>query len=65
MNDIKLFFFNSLSVTTGLFFYSLFVYFIYLIFMKEDETENKKIENKDEKEKEKIDNFDVLEDAEN
>lgn len=65
MNDVKLFLFNSLSVTTGLVFYSLFVYFAYLIFMKEDETENKNLENKDDKEKEKVDNFDILEDTEN
>lgn len=64
MNTLQQFFFNSLTVTTGLVFYSLFIYFIYLVFMKEEDNqvENNKVEENPEKEK--IDNFDVLEDSE-
>jgi len=63
MNDIKVFFFNSLTVTTGLIFYSLFVYIVYLIFLKESEKESEQKEINNSEEKEKIDNFDILEDA--
>lgn len=63
MNDTKLFFFNSLSFTVGLIFYTIFLYILYYLFLKEKE-ENVEKENveKENVEKENLDNFDVLED---
>ena len=57
--------YNSLSVTFGLILYSLIVYLVYYLFLKEtqDNSEEQSVENSVEHKKENIDNFDILEDA--
>ena len=40
MDNIKLFLFNSLSVTFGLFLFTFLIYVLYKIFYREDEINN-------------------------
>lgn len=63
MSTLTNFFLNSLSVTTGLFIYSFFVYIIYLMFFSEKEVKEESIEEETKSKEENLDNFDILEDA--
>jgi hypothetical protein len=65
MFETKNLLFNSLSVSFGLFFYTVFIYLCYVMFYKENEhriTKNINIEEGKNVEKEDIDSFDILED---
>ena len=70
MNELKNFIFNSLTVSTGLIIYTLFIYLAYLMFFSsssseeiKDNNKNNKNNNKDNNNKDKIEDFDVLEDV--
>lgn len=69
MNELKNFIFNSLTVSTGLIIYTLFIYLAYLMFFSSSSSEeikdknNNKDKNNKNNNKDKIEDFDVLEDV--
>ena len=63
MSTLTKFFLDSLSVTTGLFIYSFFVYIAYLMVFAEKEIKEEEIKEENQNSKEEnLDNFDILED---
>jgi hypothetical protein len=65
MLEVKNFMLNSLTVSMGLFIYTIFLYMGYLMFFGESSSTVKtKEEKEEEKVKEDIEKFDILEDVE-
>lgn len=63
MNDLKLFLFNSLSITTGLLFFVFIMYVFYLIFYKENESEGESSASKEENLNEVMDDLESIPDV--
>mgnify|MGYP003628504102 CR=1 FL=1 len=65
MLEAKNFMVNSLTVSMGLFIYTIFIYIGYLMFFSESSSVVKNKEGKEEEKiKEDIEKFDILEDVE-
>ena len=64
LKGLENFMVNSLTVSMGLFIYTIFLYIGYLMFFGESKTEIKNVVEKEEEIKEDIEKFDILEDVE-
>ena len=64
MDNVKIFFFNSFSVTVGLFFFAILMYILYKIFYNDKEDNNLSIETTDETSQDLMDDLDSIVDEE-
>lgn len=62
MDNAKLFLFNSLSITTGLLFFMIIMYTMYLLFYKESESEGDSSASKEENLNEVMDDLESIPD---
>lgn len=63
MDNTKLFLFNSLSITTGLLFFVIIMYTMYLLFYKENESEGESSASKEENLNEVMDDLESIPDV--
>lgn len=63
MNNVKLFLFNSLSITTGLIFFMFIMYIFYNLFYKEKESESESSASKEENLSEMMDDLESIPDV--
>lgn len=63
MDNAKLFLFNSLSITTGLLFFMIIMYTLYLLFYRENESESDSSASKEENLNEVMDDLESIPDV--
>jgi len=63
MDNAKLFLFNSLSITTGLLFFMIIMYILYLLFYRENESEGDSSASKEENLNEVMDDLESIPDV--